>query len=93
MDDEMLEYTQRAADRILFALAERAGVSADSTLAGVEEEYLETLSEDGAYGMEVWTIFKAEWPEGQVYHAHLPGRLDDLIVRTVRDHSVLLEGE
>ena len=93
MDDKMLEYTQRAADRILFALAERAGVSDDDRLAGVEEEHLETLSEDGAYGMEVWTVFEAKDPLGRTYHAHLPGRLDALIARTVRDHSVILGGE
>ena len=47
MDDKMLEYTQRAADRILFTIAERAGVSDDDMLVGVEEEYLDTLSMDG----------------------------------------------
>lgn len=93
MDDKMLEYTQRAADRILFALAERAGASDDDRLAGVEEEHLETLSEDGVYGMEVWTVFEAETIGGETYYAHLPGRLDALIARTVRDHSVILGSE
>ena len=93
MDDKMLEYTQRAADRILFAIAERAGVSDDDMLVGVEEEYLDTLSMDGVYGMEVWTVFEAETPEGGTYRAHLPGRLGTLITRTVRDHSAILGGE
>ena len=93
MTDDRLTRLQISADSLLFALAEAAGVEANDLLAGVEEEYLDTLDEGGNYGMEVWTVFKAEAEDGQLYYAHLPGRLDDLIVRVVRDHSAHLEGE
>lgn len=93
MTDSDLEFYQNAADRLVFCIAERAGVGSEDLLRSVQEEYLDTVDEIGTWAMEVWTVFEAESPEGQVYFAHLPGRLDSLIVRTVRDHSALLEGE
>lgn len=93
MTEEDLVFHQETADRLLFCIAERAGVERGDYLERVEEEFLETLSEEGAYGMEAWTVFTASTEEGQTYYAHLPGRLDDLVAQTVRDHSALLGGE
>lgn len=93
MTDEDLAFDQETADRLLFCIAERAGVDRNDLLEHVEEESFETLSEEGAYGMETWTVFTASDQEGQTYYAHLPGRLDVLIAQTVRDHSVILGGE
>ena len=93
MTEDDLVFHQETADRLLFCIAERAGVGGDDLLERVEEESFETLSENGAWGMETWTVFTAEDQEGQTYYAHLPGRLDTLIAQTVRDHSVILGGE
>lgn len=92
-NDELLDTAQQSSDAILFNLALRAGAMPDEWLCGVEELYIESIAEDGTYAFETWCQFELEQPEGQHYYAHLPGPLDQLIVRTVRDHSVLLGGE
>lgn len=93
MSDSMIGCGEVAADFILFHLAVQAGVGEGDKLSRVEETHLENYSSSGAMAMEAWTVFHAYDQEGQAYAAHLPGRLDDLIVRTVRDLTLLLEEE
>lgn len=86
-----LGMAQLGADWIIFELALRAGVKPGHEVVQVHEEYLDAIAEDGTYGMEAWMVFEAidEW--GRTYYAHLPGSLDSLVVRTVRDHAVWFE--
>jgi len=93
MSDSNFELVQQAADVILFSIAERAGVKNEDLLAGVEEEFLDTMDEVGNYGMEVWTVFEAETLDGQTYFAHLPGTLDRLLAQAARESSAILRGQ
>lgn len=81
---------QMAADYLIFHLARQAGVKEEHAVTGVDEVFFEVSDLDG-FGMEAWTQFVAEDVEGQQYVAHLPGRLDELLAQTVRDHALVLE--
>lgn len=92
MDEKEAKYAlglaQMGADWIIFELARQAGVKPGHDVEQVHEEYLDSVDDEGNYGMEAWLVFEAldEW--GRTYYAHLPGSLDALVVRTVRDHAV-----
>lgn len=88
-----LELARTGADRVIFGLAMGAGIKPEHTINDIHEEFFETISEEGVYGMEAWTVFEATDLEGQTYYAHLLGDLDSLIVEAVREHSAILEGE
>lgn len=81
---------QMAADYLIFHLARRAGIKEEDSVVEVEEIFFEVDDLKG-FGMEAWTQFTAEDIEGQRYIAHLPGRLDELLARTVQDHALILE--
>lgn len=97
MTEEEQKYTldiaRNGADYVIFGLALRAGVKPKDIVDDIHEEYLDTVSEEGVYGMEAWTIFEATDESGQTYYAHLPGDLDSLIVKAVREHGIWFEGE
>lgn len=88
-----LEQAELGADLVIFELARQAGCTNGDFIEDIHEEYLDTVDEVGTYGMEAWTVFEAVNEEGQTYYAHLPGDLDSLIVRTVRDHAVWFSEE
>lgn len=88
-----LEQAEVGSDLVIFELARQAGVRGGDYIEHIHEEYLDTVDEVGTYGMEAWTVFEAVDEEGQTYFAHLPGDLDSLIVRTVRDHAIWFSGE
>lgn len=88
-----LAQAELGADLVIFELARQAGVRGGDLIEDIHEEYLDTVDEVGTYGMEAWTVFEAVDEGGQTYFAHLPGDLDSLIVRTVRDHAIWFSGE
>ena len=88
-----LRLAQMGADWIIFELALRAGVKPDHEVRDLHEEYLDTVDGEGNYGMEAWVVFEAIDERGRTYYAHLPGSLDSLVVRTVRDHAIWFEEE
>lgn len=92
-EDQVNPITAIAAGDIIVELARQAGKADGQRVTGVHEEFLEAISEEGFYGVEVWTVFELVDLEGQVSFAHLPGDLDSLIVRTVRDHARVLQEE
>lgn len=93
MESEKIVAAEMAADHLIYHLAMLAGVHEEDTVVDLEEVYLENFTEDGTFAMETWTRFRAEGLDGHNYFAHIPGRLDELIARTVRDHSFLLGDE
>ena len=88
-----LEQAEVGSDLVIFELARQAGVRGGDYIEDIHEEYLDTVDEVGTYSMEAWTVFEAVDEGGQTYFAHLPGDLDSLIVRTVRDHAVWFSEE
>lgn len=89
MDDAELVTLGAAtsADAVIATMALAAGASIDSRVVAVDEVALENLDEQNNFAFEVWTRFLLEDEEGQQSVAHHPGRLDELIPRTVRSHS------
>ena len=89
MDDaELVTPTSAcAADEIIATMALAAGAPVDSRVVAVDEVALENLDEQNNFAFEVWTRFHLEDEEGQQSVAHHPGRLDELIPRTVRSHA------
>lgn len=81
---------QMAADYLTLHLARQAGVKEEDSVVEVEEIFFE-IDDLKGFGMEAWTQFTAEDIEGQRYIAHLPGRLDELLARVVRDHALILD--
>lgn len=88
-----LGLARTGADHVIFALAAGAGVKSGHIIDDIHEEFFETISEEGVYGMEVWTVFEVTDLEGQTYYAHLLGDLDSLIVEAVREHGTWFEEE
>lgn len=88
-----LEQVEAGSDLVIFELARQAGVRGGDYIEDIHEEYLDAVDEVGTYGMEAWTVFEAVDEAGQTYYAHLPGDLDSLVVRTVRDHAVWFSEE
>lgn len=84
MDDE---YREGVANDVLHCIAGlHGGVPLSSEVTEVAEVLLETVDLNG-YGVEVWTRLTVQDVEGQLSVVHAPGRLDDLIVRLVKENA------